>query len=56
LLAIRSGDRSIRFRPVLDLPADAIESAMAILREQCRRMRKNVSPGQPKLDYATEMT
>ena len=39
LLAIRSGERSIRFRPALDLPAAAIASAMEMLKEQCRRMR-----------------
>jgi L-lysine 6-transaminase len=39
LLAIRSGERSIRFRPVLDVTAETIEAAMALLREQCRRLR-----------------
>ena len=39
LLAIRSGERSIRFRPALDVPADAIREAIRIIREQCRRMR-----------------
>ncbi len=39
LLAIRCGERSIRFRPVLDLPLTAVDTAMDMLREQCRRMR-----------------
>ena len=39
LLAIRSGQNSIRFRPALDLTADAIEAALTLLREQCRRLR-----------------
>ncbi len=39
LLAIRCGDRSIRFRPVLDIKEDDIAEAMALLGEQCRRMR-----------------
>lgn len=39
LLAIRCGERSIRFRPALDLPAVAVERAMEMLRDQCRRTR-----------------
>lgn len=39
LLALRCGERSIRFRPVLDVSAEAIEEALSLLREQCRRMR-----------------
>jgi L-lysine 6-transaminase len=38
LLAIRSGERSIRFRPALDFPRDSIRRALEMLREQCRRM------------------
>jgi len=45
LLAIRSGERSIRFRPVLDFPMEAIHEAMGMLREECRRMR---GPGRAK--------
>jgi L-lysine 6-transaminase len=41
LLALRSGDRAIRFRPALDFPAKAVADALEILREQCRRMRTN---------------
>jgi L-lysine 6-transaminase len=40
LLAIRCGERSVRFRPALDLPADDIPVAIGILQEQCRRMKK----------------
>jgi hypothetical protein len=36
LLAIRSGERSIRFRPVLDFPDEAIASAMEIIRKQAK--------------------
>jgi L-lysine 6-transaminase len=39
LLAIRCGERSIRFRPVLDVSAETIEAAMELLREQSRRLR-----------------
>ena len=39
LLAIRSGEKSIRFRPALDVTAETIDAAMALLREQCRRLR-----------------
>jgi L-lysine 6-transaminase len=40
LLAIRCGERSVRFRPALDLPAEAIPVAIGMLQEQCRRMKK----------------
>jgi L-lysine 6-transaminase len=39
LLAIRCGERSIRFRPVLDISAEVISAAMELLAEQCRRLR-----------------
>jgi L-lysine 6-transaminase len=39
LLAIRSGDRSIRFRPALDFPLGSIRDAIEILQEQCQRLR-----------------
>lgn len=38
LLALRSGERTIRFRPALDLPADVIGRAIDILRKQCLQM------------------
>ena len=39
LLALRCGERSIRFRPVLDIPMGLCHQALALLREQCKRMR-----------------
>ena len=39
LIAIRCGERSIRFRPVLDITLAVVHDAVALLREQCRRMR-----------------
>ena len=39
LIAIRCGERSIRFRPVLDIKPAVVHDALALLREQCRRMR-----------------
>jgi L-lysine 6-transaminase len=39
MLAIRCGQRSIRFRPALDLPFADIEIALDILREAFRRFR-----------------
>ncbi len=47
LLAIRSGERSIRFRPALDLPAVAIDDALHLLREQCARMKPGHTPRRP---------
>jgi L-lysine 6-transaminase len=52
LLAIRCGERSIRFRPALDFPAGEIATAIAMLREQCHRSRAEVSApsvAQPEL-------
>jgi L-lysine 6-transaminase len=43
LLALRSGERSIRFRPALDFPAASIRGAVEMLAEQCRRMRARTS-------------
>lgn len=37
LLALRSGERSIRFRPALDLPESAIDRTIEILEKQCQR-------------------
>jgi L-lysine 6-transaminase len=46
LLAIRSGERSIRFRPALDFPSSSIHTAIEMLAEQCSRMRlQSCSPG-----------
>jgi L-lysine 6-transaminase len=38
LLALRSGERSIRFRPALDLPENDVDEAMDLLRRQCLAM------------------
>jgi L-lysine 6-transaminase len=38
LLVVRSGERSIRLRPVLDIKDDTIQSALRILDQQCRRL------------------
>jgi L-lysine 6-transaminase len=39
LLAIRCGERSIRFRPALDLTDEAMGQAIELLRQQCQRMQ-----------------
>jgi L-lysine 6-transaminase len=38
LLVVRSGERSIRLRPVLDVKYDAIEAALRIMDGECRRL------------------
>jgi L-lysine 6-transaminase len=38
LIALRSGERSIRFRPALDLPEKDVDEAMDLLRKQCLAM------------------
>jgi L-lysine 6-transaminase len=40
LLAIRSGERSIRFRPVLDIEQDILQTALEMIHLQCRQMRR----------------
>jgi L-lysine 6-transaminase len=42
LLALRCGERSIRFRPVLDISMGVCQQALALLREQCQRTRSAV--------------
>jgi L-lysine 6-transaminase len=37
LLAIRSGERAIRFRPVLNVTEQDLSTGLDMLREQCRR-------------------
>jgi L-lysine 6-transaminase len=39
LLAIRSGEKAIRFRPALDFPAAAVEETIKLIREECERLR-----------------
>jgi L-lysine 6-transaminase len=36
LLVLKSGERSIRFRPALDVKKEVVDEAMEILRKQCR--------------------
>jgi L-lysine 6-transaminase len=38
LLALRGGERTIRFRPALDFPEDAVAETAEILDRQCRRI------------------
>jgi L-lysine 6-transaminase len=40
VLALKSGERAIRFRPALDISAEVVDEAMELLRKQCQRMRK----------------
>jgi L-lysine 6-transaminase len=40
VLALKSGERAIRFRPALDITAEVIDEAMDLLRKQCQRMRR----------------
>jgi L-lysine 6-transaminase len=40
VLALRSGEESIRFRPALDTTAQAVDEAIDLLRKQCQRMRR----------------
>ena len=38
LLVVRSGERSIRLRPVLDIKAEVIELALKIIADECQRL------------------
>lgn len=40
LLVVRSGERAIRLRPVLDVKADIITQAMRIMHEQCKKLTR----------------
>jgi L-lysine 6-transaminase len=40
VLALKSGERAIRFRPALDIPVAVVDEAIDLLREQCHRTRK----------------
>ena len=40
VLALKSGEHAIRFRPALDITAEAIDEAMDLLRKQCQRMQR----------------
>jgi L-lysine 6-transaminase len=39
VLALKSGEQAIRFRPALDINAEAIDEAMDLVRKQCQRMQ-----------------
>jgi L-lysine 6-transaminase len=41
LLVIRSGERSIRLRPVLDVKDDVIEQSLKIMSDECRKLNKS---------------
>lgn len=40
LLVIRSGERSIRLRPVLDVQDDIIENSLKIMSDECRKLNQ----------------
>jgi L-lysine 6-transaminase len=39
VLGLRSGERSIRFRPALDITADVVDEAMDLIRQYCRKRK-----------------
>ena len=39
VLTLRSGERSIRFRPALDITAEVIDEAMGLIRKYCRKRK-----------------
>src|SRR5213082_2999258 len=39
VLTLRSGDRSIRFRPALDITAQVVDEAMGLIRQYCRKRK-----------------
>ena len=39
LLAIRSGENAIRFRPALDFPGAAVDETIKLLRKECERLK-----------------
>src|SRR5438477_2755565 len=39
VLTLRSGDRSIRFRPALDITAEVVDQAMGLIRQYCRKRK-----------------
>ena len=39
VLTLRSGDRSIRFRPALDITAAVVDEAMGLIRQYCRKRK-----------------
>jgi len=39
VLTLRSGERSIRFRPALDITAQVVDEAMGLIRQYCRKRK-----------------
>jgi L-lysine 6-transaminase len=39
VLTLRSGDRSIRFRPALDITSKVVDEAMGLIRQYCRKRK-----------------
>jgi L-lysine 6-transaminase len=39
VLALKSGEKAVRFRPALDITRETVDEAIELLRAQCRRMR-----------------
>jgi L-lysine 6-transaminase len=40
VLALRSGEQAIRFRPALDISTEVVDEAVELMRKQCSRMQK----------------
>ncbi|MBA3652455.1 MAG: aminotransferase class III-fold pyridoxal phosphate-dependent enzyme, partial [Chthoniobacterales bacterium] len=40
LLALKSGEKAIRFRPALDITREVVDEAIELLRQQCQRTQK----------------
>ncbi len=53
LLALRCGERSIRFRPALDIKDEDVERAIQLLREQCRRLKRERRSNPTRLPRAS---
>jgi len=41
VLALKSGEKAIRFRPALDITKEVADEAIDLIRDQCRQMRKS---------------
>jgi L-lysine 6-transaminase len=39
VLTLRSGERSIRFRPALNISAETVDEAMGLIRQYCRKRK-----------------
>src|SRR5204862_2704571 len=40
VLTLRSGDRSIRFRPALDITTEVVDEAIGLIRQYCRKRKE----------------